>query len=67
MITFSADTILGGLYNYLINANVKNFQPINANFGILNPIDVKDKQQRYVAYRLRSLKEIDTIQEVLNT
>jgi methylenetetrahydrofolate--tRNA-(uracil-5-)-methyltransferase len=67
LITFSADTILGGLYNYLTNANVKNFQPINANFGILNPIDVRDKQQRYIEYRLRSLKEIDRIQKVLNT
>ena len=60
-ISFSADTIIGGLYNYLVNANTDNFQPINANFGILNPIDVRDKQQRNIEYRLRSLKEIDKI------
>ncbi len=58
-IKFSADTILGGLYNYLIMANTDNFQPINANFGILNPIDVRDKKERYVQYRIRSLKEIE--------
>ena len=58
LISFSADTIIGGLYNYLVNANINNFQPINANFGILNPINVKDKKQRYVAYKLRSLEEI---------
>ena len=40
LITFSADTIIGGLYNYLTHANTTNFQPINANFGILNPIEV---------------------------
>ena len=43
LISFSANTIIGGLYNYLVNANTDNFQPINANFGILNPINVRDK------------------------
>ncbi|MBR4999081.1 MAG: FAD-dependent oxidoreductase, partial [Clostridia bacterium] len=66
LIRFSADTIIGGLYNYLVNANTDNFQPINANFGILNPINVKDKQQRNIEYRLRSLKEIDKIKEILD-
>jgi len=61
LISFSADTILGGLYNYLVNANTDNFQPINANFGILNPINTRDKQQRNTEYRLRSLKEIAKI------
>ncbi len=61
LISFTADTIFGGLYNYLVNANTENFQPINANFGILNPINIKDKQQRNIEYRLRSLKEIDNI------
>ena len=28
-------TILGSLYNYIINANPKDFAPMNANFGIL--------------------------------
>lgn len=65
LIFFSADTIIGGLYNYLVNANTDNFQPINANFGILNPINMRDKQQRNIEYRLRSLKEIDKIQKEL--
>ena len=67
LISFSADTIIGGLYNYLVNANTENFQPINANFGILNPINMKDKQQRNIEYRLRSLKEIDKIRIELNS
>ena len=65
LISFSADTIIGGLYNYLVNANTYNFQPINANFGILNPINMKDKQQRNIEYRLRSLKEIDKIKSMI--
>lgn len=61
LISFSADTIIGGLYNYLTNANTDNFQPINANFGILNPTDVKDKKQRHIEYGKRSLKEMQKI------
>lgn len=59
LIKFSADTIIGGLYNYLVNANPKGFQPINANFGVLNPIDERNKQLRYQKFRDRSLAEID--------
>lgn len=66
LISFSADTIIGGLYNYLINANIDNFQPINANFGILNSIDEKDKILRNTKYRLRSLNEIAKIVEEIN-
>ena len=65
LISFSADTIIGGLYNYLVNANTDNFQPINANFGILNSLDVRDKKQRNIEYRLRSLKEVDKIKQNL--
>ena len=58
-ITFSANTILGGMYNYLVNANKDSFQPINANFGILNPIDERDKAKRNHMYYLRSMEEIN--------
>ena len=66
LISFSANTIIGGLYNYLINANATNFQPINANFGVLNPINMRDKEQRNIQYRLRSLEEIAKIKSELN-
>ena len=65
LITFSANTIIGGLYNYLTNANNVNFQPINANFGILNPIKERDKQKRNIEYRIRSLNEIQTIKNII--
>ncbi len=65
LVTFSANTIIGGLYNYLIGANNANFQPINANFGILNPINERDKQKRNIEYRLRSLNEIETIKKII--
>ena len=33
-----ATTMLGGLYRYLAEADPKHFQPMNANFGLLDPL-----------------------------
>ncbi len=58
-IEFSSNTIIGGMYNYLTQANEKSFQPINANFGILNPINERDKSKRNQMYYIRSMQEIE--------
>ncbi|HZA98289.1 MAG TPA: methylenetetrahydrofolate--tRNA-(uracil(54)-C(5))-methyltransferase (FADH(2)-oxidizing) TrmFO [Gemmatimonadales bacterium] len=39
-------TMLGGLYRYLREANPKHFQPMNANFGLLDPLPGKVKKDR---------------------
>jgi methylenetetrahydrofolate--tRNA-(uracil-5-)-methyltransferase len=31
--------MLGGLYRYLRDADPKHFQPMNANFGLLEPLE----------------------------
>lgn len=54
-------TIIGGMYAYLINADTNNFQPINANFGLLEPINERDKQKRNELYSIRSTEEINKI------
>ena len=44
-----AETMLGGLLRYVQGADPKHFQPMNANFGLLPPLDgkkVRDKHQR---------------------
>ena len=38
-------TILGSLYNYIINANPKDFAPMNANFGILYNASKMSREQ----------------------
>ena len=47
-ITFPDTTMLGSLAKYVSTKN-SNFQPMNANFGILKPLDVriKDKKEKY--------------------
>ncbi len=37
-------TMLGGLYRYLREADPKHFQPMNANFGLLDPLPAKVKK-----------------------
>jgi methylenetetrahydrofolate--tRNA-(uracil-5-)-methyltransferase len=39
-------TMLGGLYQYLREADPKHFQPMNANFGLLEPLSGKVKKDR---------------------
>jgi len=39
-------TMLGGLYRYLREADPKHFQPMNANFGLLDPLPGKIKKDR---------------------
>jgi methylenetetrahydrofolate--tRNA-(uracil-5-)-methyltransferase len=39
-------TMLGGLYRYLREADPRHFQPMNANFGLLDPLSGKIKKDR---------------------
>ena len=57
--TFPKETVIGALANYIQTPN-SNFQPMNANFGILPCLDekIKDKQQRYAAMAKRALENI---------
>ena len=59
-ITFSNKTVIGALSKYISTEN-KNFQPMNANFGILPELDAKirDKKLRYSKLAQRSLSELN--------
>ncbi len=63
LLQFTNNTIIGGLYEYLINANVDSFQPINANLGLLAPLDIRDKQKRNEEYSIRSEQYIKQLGE----
>ena len=54
------NTMIGSLINYITTPK-DNFQPMNANFGIIPPLDKKyrDKKQRYEQYYIRALEEIN--------
>jgi len=54
-------TMLGALYRYVHTADAEHFQPMNANFGLLEPLErpVADKQRRKALLAERALVDID--------
>ena len=56
-------TMMGALSQYISDETVKNFQPMGAAFGIINPLDerIKDKKERYETLAKRSLDYFKTI------
>ena len=53
-------TMLGGLLRYLAEADPSNFQPMNANFGLLDPLPqhVRKKRERREALAARALRDM---------
>ena len=56
-------TMMGALSQYISDETVKNFQPMGAAFGIIDPLDekIRDKKERYEALANRSLDYFKTI------
>ena len=54
-------TMLGALYRYVHTADPEHFQPMNANFGLLEPLErpVKDKQKKKELLVQRALADMD--------
>lgn len=59
-------TMIGALLNFISTSDPSNFQPMNANFGILPPlpIKIKNKKQRYNQYVQRSLDNLRKFSEL---
>ncbi len=53
-------TMLGALYRYMREADPKHFQPMNANFGLLEdlPQPVRDKKKKREMFAERALEEM---------
>ncbi|MCY9405820.1 FADH(2)-oxidizing methylenetetrahydrofolate--tRNA-(uracil(54)-C(5))-methyltransferase TrmFO [Bacillus spizizenii] len=66
LVTFPQETAIGSMAHYITTTNQKNFQPMNANFGLLKelPVKIKNKKERNEQYANRA---IETIQTILKT
>ena len=60
-------TIIGALLDFISNSSSQDFQPMNANFGLLPPMEppIKDKAKRYLAYVERALNKMGEFSESL--
>lgn len=63
---FSAKTMIGAIIKYIFSCTDKNFSPMNANYGIIEPITeiiIKDKNIKKNMIYDNSIQEIKTIKE----
>jgi methylenetetrahydrofolate--tRNA-(uracil-5-)-methyltransferase len=61
-ITLPPTTMLGALCHYVTHADLKDFQPMKANFGILPPLELTSKtgkRERGKAYAERALADME--------
>lgn len=56
-------TMMGALSQYISDESVKNFQPMGAAFGIIDPLEekIRDKKERYQALAERSMEYFKSI------
>ncbi len=66
-IVFDDTTAIGSLPSYVSKYNGGKFQPMNINFGIIRPLDVKIKlkKERYAAVADRALACIDEMKDLV--
>lgn len=68
-IVFPDSTVLGAMAKYVSNGSCGKFQPMNANFGVIRPLDKKvkgGKSARNEALSARALNELDEFLKTLS-
>ena len=60
-VVFPPETMMGAMAHYITHASKKNFQPINANFGIVPRLKqkIRDKRERNLQLSQRALTVLD--------
>ncbi|WP_029326781.1 FADH(2)-oxidizing methylenetetrahydrofolate--tRNA-(uracil(54)-C(5))-methyltransferase TrmFO [Bacillus coahuilensis] len=66
-VVFPEQTAIGSMANYITTTNAKNFQPMNANFGLFPALDkkIKNKQERNEQHATRALETIQNFMKSL--
>ncbi|WP_082686264.1 FADH(2)-oxidizing methylenetetrahydrofolate--tRNA-(uracil(54)-C(5))-methyltransferase TrmFO [Bacillus coahuilensis] len=66
-VVFPEQTAIGSMANYITTTNAKNFQPMNANFGLFPSLDkkIKNKQERNEEHATRALETIQNFMKSL--
>ncbi|MBA8763557.1 FADH(2)-oxidizing methylenetetrahydrofolate--tRNA-(uracil(54)-C(5))-methyltransferase TrmFO [Staphylococcus coagulans] len=67
-VIFPRETMIGSMAYYISHAtNNKNFQPMNANFGLVPALEerIKDKKERYETLAHRALTQLNHFKETL--
>jgi methylenetetrahydrofolate--tRNA-(uracil-5-)-methyltransferase len=61
-VTLPPTMMMGALLEFITSASPKHFQPMPPNFGIMLPLEkrIRNKRERYGAYRDRALADLET-------
>lgn len=64
-VVFPEKTMMGAMAHYITHASKSNFQPINANFGIVPRLDqkIRDKRERNTQVSLRALDVLEAFKQ----
>ncbi len=68
LVTLPSSTAMGSLAAYITTADPKHFQPMNANFGLFEPLakPMRGKRERAEQYAERALQEMDNMMNMIN-
>ena len=57
--SLTSTTMLGAIINNITTSPEKNFQPMNANYGIIDAENMRDKQEKKKRIYEKSMQEIN--------
>lgn len=67
LVVFPSTTVMGSMANYICNASSDGFQPMNANFGIMEDLNIPHKKKdRKMLYAQRALQKMNKLKEEIN-
>ena len=66
-LTLPQETMLGALCHYITHADLKDFQPMKANFGILPPLTFEKKTGKRERGQLYADRALNALREFLVT
>ena len=63
LLNLSSNTMTGAIINYITTCEAKRFQPMNANFGIVSPLQEKERDDKIKKQKIvtRAIKELEQI------
>jgi methylenetetrahydrofolate--tRNA-(uracil-5-)-methyltransferase len=65
LLTLPQETMLGALCHYITHANLKDFQPMKANFGILPSLEIKTKNGKRERGKIHAERAIAALESAL--
>lgn len=68
LLTLPKDTMLGALTHYISNPEIKSFQPINSNWGIVPPIELPKKERKNKKFKneLLAKRAVSSLESIIH-